>query len=126
TMKGFFKYDKAVGKGREAIPDPEVEQLIAQLAKDAGIPQNPNVSDEEIIARCTRALADSGADLVRTGVALRPGDVDIVWIYGYGFPPHHGGPMWYADEVALRQAQGDGANGARTAQPTETKELTHA
>jgi 3-hydroxyacyl-CoA dehydrogenase len=118
---GFFKYDKAVGKGREAIPDPEVEQLIAQLAKDAGIPQNPHVSDEEIIARCTRALADSGAELVRTGVALRPGDVDIVWIYGYGFPPHHGGPMHYA---ALRQAQGDG--NAATTTTTQTKELTHA
>jgi 3-hydroxyacyl-CoA dehydrogenase len=121
---GFFKYDKAVGKGREAIPDPEVEQLIAQLAKEAAIPQNPNVTDEEIIARCTRALADSGAELVRTGVALRPGDVDIVWIYGYGFPPHHGGPMHYATEVALRQAQGD--NTPKTSETTQTKELTHA
>ncbi len=114
---GFFTYDKAVGKGREAIPDPEVEKLIAQLAKDAGIPQNPNVTDEEIIARCTRALADSGAELVRTGIALRPGDVDIVWIYGYGFPPHHGGPMWYAENEAAYTPQ--------TA-ATETKELTHA
>jgi len=119
--KGFFKYDKAVGKGRQTIPDPEVEQLIAQLAKDAGIAQNPNVSDDEIIARCTRALADSGAELVRTGIALRPGDVDIVWIYGYGFPPHHGGPMWYAQNEAHYEPQG-----GTTPQPTETKELTHA
>jgi 3-hydroxyacyl-CoA dehydrogenase len=124
TGKGFFKYDKAVGKGRQPIPDPEVEQLIAQLAKDAGIAQNPNVSDEEIIARCTRALADSGAELVRTEIALRPGDVDIVWIYGYGFPPHHGGPMWYAQhEAALRQGQGD--ENPDVTKP-ETKELTHA
>jgi 3-hydroxyacyl-CoA dehydrogenase len=115
TQQGFFRYDKAVGKGREPIPDPAVEQLIAQLAQDAGIAPNPNVSDEEIIARCTRTLADTGADLLRTGIALRPGDVDIVWIYGYGFPPHHGGPMWYAGEVALRQAQRD-----------NVKELTHA
>jgi len=122
--KGFFKYDKAVGKGRQPIPYPEVEQLIAQLAKDAGIAQHPDVTDDEIIARCTRALADSGAELVRTGIALRPGDVDIVWIYGYGFPPHHGGPMWYAEnEAALRQAQGD-KNPDFT--KTETKELTHA
>jgi 3-hydroxyacyl-CoA dehydrogenase len=124
TGKGFFKYDKAVGKGRQPIPDPEVEQLIAQLAKDAGIAQHPDVTDDEIIARCTRALADSGAELVRTGIALRPGDVDIVWIYGYGFPPHHGGPMWYAEnEAALRQAQGD-KNPDFT--KTETKKLTHA
>jgi 3-hydroxyacyl-CoA dehydrogenase len=118
TMKGFFNYDKAVGKGRQAIPDPEVEQLITQLAKEAGIPQNPNVSDDEIIARCTRALADSGAELLRSGVALRPGDIDIVWIYGYGFPPHHGGPMWYAKETGYTP-KGD------TSTP-ETKELTHA
>jgi 3-hydroxyacyl-CoA dehydrogenase len=118
TMKGFFNYDKAVGKGRQAIPDPEVEQLIAQLAKEAGIPQNPNVSDEEIIARCTHALADSGAELLRNGVALRPGDIDIVWIYGYGFPPHHGGPMWYAQETGYTP-KGETST-------TETKELTHA
>jgi 3-hydroxyacyl-CoA dehydrogenase len=116
---GFFKYDKAVGKGRQAIPDPDVEQLIQQLAQEAGIPQNPNVSDDEIIARCTRALADSGAELVRTGVALRPGDVDIVWIYGYGFPPHHGGPMWYAENEAHQPSTGGTA-------AEETKELTHA
>jgi len=116
---GFFKYDKAVGKGREPIRDPEVEQLIAQLAQDAGIAQNPNVSDDEIIARCTRALADSGAELLRTGVALRPGDVDIVWIYGYGFPPHHGGPMHYA--AATRYTPK-----GETTNTTETKELTHA
>jgi 3-hydroxyacyl-CoA dehydrogenase len=118
---GFFKYDKAVGKGREAIPDPEVEQLIAQLAKEAGIPQNPDVSDDEIIARTTRALADSGAELLRTGIALRPGDVDIVWIYGYGFPPHHGGPMWYAENEA-----GYTPKGGTAATQTQTKELTHA
>jgi 3-hydroxyacyl-CoA dehydrogenase len=118
--RGFFKYDKAVGKGRQAIPDPEVEQLIAQLAKEAGIPQNPGVSDEEIIARCTRALADSGAELLRTGIALRPGDVDIVWIYGYGFPPHHGGPMWYAENEAHYTPKGG------TSAAEETKELTHA
>jgi 3-hydroxyacyl-CoA dehydrogenase len=121
---GFFKYDKAVGKGREAIPDPQVEQLIAQLAKEAGIAQNPDVSDEEIIARCTRALAESGAELLRTGIALRPGDVDIVWIYGYGFPPHHGGPMWYADNEA-NHASGAGSNAPANAN-SQTKELTHA
>ncbi|HEY0395766.1 MAG TPA: 3-hydroxyacyl-CoA dehydrogenase NAD-binding domain-containing protein [Candidatus Elarobacter sp.] len=120
TGAGFFRYDKAIGKGRQPIPDPDVEQLIAQLAKDAGIAQNPNVSDDEIIARCTRALADSGAELVRSGVALRPGDVDIVWIYGYGFPPHHGGPMWYAENEAGYTPQGG------TTEAAQTKELTHA
>jgi 3-hydroxyacyl-CoA dehydrogenase len=77
------------------------------------------VSDDEIIARCTRALADSGAELLRTGIALRPGDVDIVWIYGYGFPPHHGGPMHYAAATGYTPK-------GETTKSTETKELTHA
>ena len=114
TMKGIFDYDKSVGKGREPIPSPEVEQLIAKLAKDAGIAQNANVSDDEIIRRCVKPLIDTGAELLRTGIALRPGDVDLVWIYGYGFPPHHGGPMHYASEIGY------------TPTASESKELTHA
>jgi 3-hydroxyacyl-CoA dehydrogenase len=47
------------------------------------------------------ALINRGAYLLEEGVALRPGDIDIVFVYGYGFPPHHGGPMWYADEVGV-------------------------
>jgi 3-hydroxyacyl-CoA dehydrogenase len=95
---GFFRYDKAVGKGREPIPDAHVEELIARLASEANIAR-ADISDDEIIARLTRALTETGADLLRTGVALRPGDVDLVWIYGYGFPPHRGGPMWYAEHA---------------------------
>ncbi|MDQ2909084.1 MAG: 3-hydroxyacyl-CoA dehydrogenase NAD-binding domain-containing protein [Candidatus Eremiobacteraeota bacterium] len=96
---GFFRYDKAVGKGREPIPAPHVDELIARLAREAGIAQRSDITDDEIVARLTRALIDTGADLVRTGIALRPGDVDLVWIYGYGFPPHRGGPMWYAEHA---------------------------
>ena len=50
---------------------------------------------------CSYALVNRGAYLLEEGVALRPGDIDIVYVYGYGFPPHHGGPMWYADEVGV-------------------------
>jgi 3-hydroxyacyl-CoA dehydrogenase len=114
TLKGFFDYDKSVGKGRQPIPSSEVEELIAQLARDAGIAQNRDVSDDEIIRRCTKPLIDTGTELLRTGIALRPGDVDLVWIYGYGFPPHHGGPMWYASEIGYAP------------ETSETKELTHA
>lgn len=101
TMAGYFKYDKAVGKGREPIPDPEIEQLFADEAAKAGIKPR-EVSDEEILQRLTFALINRGAYLLEEGVALRPGDIDIVYVYGYGFPPHHGGPMWYADEVGLK------------------------
>jgi 3-hydroxyacyl-CoA dehydrogenase len=113
TQKGFFRYDPRVGKGREPIPDPEVEQLIAQLAREAGLAQQPEIGDDEIVRRCLKPLIDTGAELLRSGIALRPGDIDLVWIFGYGFPPHRGGPMWYAGEIGYIPE-------------TQTQELTHA
>ncbi|MGC1381653.1 MAG: 3-hydroxyacyl-CoA dehydrogenase NAD-binding domain-containing protein [Candidatus Baltobacteraceae bacterium] len=100
TMAGFHKYDKAVGKGREPIADPEVEHLFAEAARAAGIAPR-EVGESEIRDRLLYALVNRGAYLLEEGVALRPGDIDIVYVYGYGFPPHHGGPMWYADEVGV-------------------------
>lgn len=93
TGKGFYKYAEG---SREAIRDEEIEKLFAGLAKEAGVKQNPDVSDETIAQRIVRALIQSGEEILREGVALRPGDIDIVWIYGYGFPPYRGGPMFYA------------------------------
>jgi 3-hydroxyacyl-CoA dehydrogenase len=100
TMAGYFKYDKAVGKGREPIADPEVEALFAEEAKKAGIAPR-QVGDDEIRDRLIYALVNRGAYLLEEGVALRPGDIDIVYVFGYGFPPHKGGPMWYADQVGV-------------------------
>lgn len=99
TMAGYFKYDKAVGKGRDPIPDPEVERIFAEEAKKAGIAPR-EVSDDEIRERLLRALVERGKQLLEEGVALRPGDIDIAYVYGYGFPPHHGGPMWHAGITA--------------------------
>jgi 3-hydroxyacyl-CoA dehydrogenase len=101
AMAGFYKYDKAVGKGREPIADPEVDELFAQAAREAGIAPR-QASDAEIRDRLVYALVNRGAYLLEEGIAMRPGDIDIVYVYGYGFPPHHGGPMWYADEVGVR------------------------
>ncbi|HEX3670336.1 MAG TPA: 3-hydroxyacyl-CoA dehydrogenase NAD-binding domain-containing protein [Candidatus Cybelea sp.] len=95
TMAGFFKYDKAVGKGREPIADPDVERIFAEEARKAGIAPH-DVSDEEIRDRLLGALIERGERLLEEGIALRPGDIDIAYVYGYGFPPHRGGPMWYA------------------------------
>jgi 3-hydroxyacyl-CoA dehydrogenase len=95
TMAGYFKYDKAVGKGREPIRDPEVERIFAEEGKKAGIAPR-EVSDDEIRDRLLHALVERGKHLLEEGVALRPGDIDIAYVYGYGFPPNHGGPMWYA------------------------------
>jgi 3-hydroxyacyl-CoA dehydrogenase len=100
AMAGFYKYDKAVGKGREPIRDPEVEALFAEAAREAGI-EPREAGDAEIRDRLVYALVNRGAYLLEEGIALRPGDIDIVYIYGYGFPPHHGGPMWHAGEVGV-------------------------
>jgi 3-hydroxyacyl-CoA dehydrogenase len=94
---GFYRYEKG---SRDPLPDPDVVQLFAQEAARHGIAAR-EVSDSEIVQRLTHALINAGANLLREGVALRPGDIDIVYIYGYGFPPHHGGPMWYADELGV-------------------------
>ena len=97
SMAGYYKYDKAAGNGREPIPDPEVDKLFAREAAKAGIVPS-EVSDDEIRGRLLRALINRGQHLLDEGIALRPGDIDIVYVYGYGFPPHFGGPMWYAQE----------------------------
>ncbi|MHB8194986.1 MAG: 3-hydroxyacyl-CoA dehydrogenase NAD-binding domain-containing protein [Vulcanimicrobiaceae bacterium] len=102
TGAGFYRYDKAVGKGRQPIPDPDVERLFAEEAGKAGIAPRES-TDAQIVERLSYALVNAGAKLLEDGVALRPGDIDIVYIYGYGFPPHHGGPMWYADEVGVKK-----------------------
>jgi len=104
TMAGYFAYDKAVGKGRQPIPDPTVEALFAEEAAKAGIAPR-SVDDDEIRDRLLFALINRGAYLLEEGVALRPGDIDIVYVYGYGFPPHRGGPMWYADEVGVKRVR---------------------
>jgi 3-hydroxyacyl-CoA dehydrogenase len=116
TTAGYFKYDKSVGKGREPIPDPEVEQLFTEEARKAGIAPR-ELSDDEIRDRLLTALVDRGKHLLEEGIALRPGDIDIVYVYGYGFPPHRGGPMWYASTRSARSAQA----------PSQTAEvLAHA
>jgi 3-hydroxyacyl-CoA dehydrogenase len=93
TGAGIYRYEKG---SREPIPDPVTIELFREEAVKAGIAQGLEVTDDEIVARLTGALARVGDDLLRTGVALRSGDIDIVYVYGYGFPPHRGGPMWYA------------------------------
>jgi 3-hydroxyacyl-CoA dehydrogenase len=97
TGAGFYAYEKG---GREPIPDPLVERLFAEEAQACGIAARA-IDDAQIVQRLTHALINAGANLLRDGIALRPGDIDIVYVFGYGYPPHRGGPMWYADELGL-------------------------
>src|SRR5215467_3393265 len=98
TGAGWYKYDE----NRRAIPDPEVARLVSQWAAEAGIKQHP-ISIEEIDDRCLYALVNEGARILEEGYALRAVDIDIIYINGYGFPAHRGGPMWYADTVGLKK-----------------------
>ncbi|PYT81882.1 MAG: 3-hydroxyacyl-CoA dehydrogenase [Acidobacteria bacterium] len=97
TGRGWYKYDE----NRRAIPDPEVTALVRKWAAEAKIPQR-QITREEILDRCLYALVNEGARILEEGYALRPGDIDIIYINGYGFPAHRGGPMWYADTVGLK------------------------
>jgi 3-hydroxyacyl-CoA dehydrogenase len=98
TGAGWYKYDAPGSRNR--TPDPLIDQMAEEEAKKRGISRRP-VSDEEIVARIMTALANEGARVLEEGYATRAGDIDIVYAYGFGFPRHRGGPMFYADTVGL-------------------------
>jgi 3-hydroxyacyl-CoA dehydrogenase len=98
TGAGWYKYDEQ----RRASGDPALPTLLRQWVTEAGIPQR-TVSAEEIVDRCVYALVNEGARILEEGYALRAVDIDIIYVYGYGFPAYRGGPMWYADTVGLEK-----------------------
>ena len=92
-------YDYAPGK-RDAIPSQVVVDMIEQHRKDLGITPR-KISDEEIVQRLVYSLVNEAAHLLEEGIASRPSDIDMVYLTGYGFPIHRGGPMHYADFTGL-------------------------
>ncbi len=92
-------YDYQAGK-REPIPNQEVIQMIEAHRASLGIKPR-KISDEEIVQRLVFSLVNEGARLLEEGIAARAGDIDMVYLTGYGFPIHRGGPMNYANEVGL-------------------------
>ncbi len=97
TGAGFYKYEKG---SRTPVPNPEVVRLIREEAEKHAVPQK-KFTDTEIVARCIYPMINEGALILEEGIALRPGDIDTVWVNGYGFPAYRGGPMFYADTVGL-------------------------
>jgi 3-hydroxyacyl-CoA dehydrogenase len=77
-----------------------VEELIARFAADQGI-ERREVSDEEILQRCTYPMINEGAKILEEGIAQRASDIDVIWVNGYGWPRYRGGPMWWADHHGL-------------------------
>src|SRR5262249_59766440 len=77
-----------------------VAKLILDTSAELGIKRR-TISDDEVLKRCLYPLINIGAELLETGVALRSSDIDVVYVYGYGFPKYRGGPMYYADQIGL-------------------------
>ena len=97
TGAGWYNYEPG---SRTRIPDPLIDQLAKEAAAHRGITRQP-IADADIIARIMTALANEGARVLEEGFAIRPGDIDVIYAYGFGFPRHRGGPMFYADTVGL-------------------------
>jgi 3-hydroxyacyl-CoA dehydrogenase len=98
TGSGWYKYDAE----RRATPDPEVAELVRKWNAEKNIPQR-KISAEEIVDREVYMLINEGARILEEGYALRAGDIDTIYLTGYGFPGYRGGPMWYADTVGLKK-----------------------
>jgi 3-hydroxyacyl-CoA dehydrogenase len=101
TGRGFFLY--APGS-RTPQPDPEVALLIAaERARRGAAPAT--IGTDEIVERLLFPMINEGARILAEGIAKRPGDIDVIWVYGYGFPAHRGGPMHYADAMGLARVR---------------------
>ncbi len=97
TGAGWYDY---VPGNRKAIPNKEVEQMVADHRASLGITAR-KIADEEIVQRLVFALVNEGAAILEEGIANKASDIDMVYLTGYGFPIFRGGPMKYADEVGL-------------------------
>jgi 3-hydroxyacyl-CoA dehydrogenase len=103
TGRGFYLYPQGARTGQ---PDPEVLAIVdAERAKKGITPRS--FSPDEIIRRYMAAMVNEGAKVLADGIALRPLDIDVTFLYGYGFPRFRGGPMKYADTVGLANILAD-------------------
>jgi 3-hydroxyacyl-CoA dehydrogenase len=98
TGAGYYRYEKG---DRTPIPDPEVEQIISEVAKAQGVERRA-IADQEILERLLYPMVNEGAKILDEGIAIRASDIDVIWVYGYGWPVYRGGPMFWADQIGLR------------------------
>lgn len=99
TGKGYYKYEAG---SRAPLPDPEIEKLIEETTAKLGLKRR-QLSDDEILERLMYPMINEGARILEEKIAARPSDIDVVWLYGYGWPIYRGGPMFYADQVGLKK-----------------------
>jgi len=97
TGAGWYRYPEG---SRTPVTDPDVQKLIEETSKSASIKRRTILS-QEIVERTVYSLINEGAKVLEEGLALRASDIDIIYIYGYGFPAYRGGPMWFGDTEGL-------------------------
>jgi len=97
TGKGYFRYEAG---SRAPLPDPEIEMVILETSSRLGINRRP-ITEDEIAERMILPMINEGARILDEGIASRPGDIDVIWVYGYGWPVWRGGPMYFADRLGL-------------------------
>ena len=95
--RGYYTYDTET---RAKAADPEVEQIVKDFGASQGVEQRM-LTNEEIRDRCLLPMVNEAAKILEEGIAIRPSDIDVVWINGYGWPVYTGGPMFWADTIGL-------------------------
>jgi len=95
---GFYDYDEK----RRPSPSPVVQQIIEEFAAKQNVTRR-DISDEEIVERTLYTMVNEGAKILEEGMAQRASDIDVVWVYGYGWPVYRGGPMFWADTEGLQK-----------------------
>lgn len=96
TGHGYYRHE-----GRNALPSEETAALAARLADQHGVTRRGDIGEQEIFERLLYPMINEAARILEEGIAYRPGDIDIVWTAGYGFPAWRGGPLFMADEIGL-------------------------
>lgn len=97
TNAGYYDYKEG---DRTPIESEEALKIIRDFATEKGYPQR-EVSDQEILERCLFPMINEGAKILAEGIAIRASDIDVVWVYGYGWPVYRGGPMYWANSMGL-------------------------
>jgi 3-hydroxyacyl-CoA dehydrogenase len=95
---GYYDYDE----NRVGRPSPEVEAIVKEFAAKSGVAPR-KVTQEEILEECIFPMINEGAAILEEGMAQRPGDIDVTWLNGYGWPQDKGGPMFLGDKVGLQR-----------------------
>jgi 3-hydroxyacyl-CoA dehydrogenase len=96
TGLGYYRYE-----GRTPGAAAGTQQTAAALAEQHGIARRAAIGADEIVERLLYPMINEAAKILEEGIAYRPGDIDVIWVAGYGFPDHRGGPVWMADDIGL-------------------------